>query len=217
MRGAFADGALLRSDRIRCGLTQEELADLAGLDVKTVRKAERGGRLDLSTLGRLADVLETETGRLVRWGLQVADLRARRHNELRRWFEAWDAHDRDGVLAIYHEKATLRLPGGPTIPIHGIFHGKAEIGRAHEMAWSTCRTVPARLEELAVYLSDDVAVVEGYKGIYLPNQQIASLWCVQIFTFDGDWVIDHRAEYDTLEFARVLEFPALGENRGSSR
>jgi transcriptional regulator with XRE-family HTH domain len=220
MRGVFADGESLRSVRVHQGLTQEGLADLAGLDVKTVRKAERGGRLDVSTLGRLADALETGTGDLVRRCRPETRPQARRHDAVRRWVEAWDAHDRDAVLAIYHEEATLRLPGDPTIPFHGTFRGKDQILHAYETAWDACRTDPVRREDFAIYVADDVAVLEGRKGVHLPNGEIASLRCVQLFTFDGDLVIDHRVEYDTLEFARLMGLPATGaasEDRGSSR
>jgi transcriptional regulator with XRE-family HTH domain len=48
----------VRAARLRLGLTQEELARRAGVDVRTVRNAETGRRRpSLRTLGRLAEVL----------------------------------------------------------------------------------------------------------------------------------------------------------------
>lgn len=220
MRGVFVDGAGIRSVRIDRGLTQEELAGLAELDVKTVRKAERGGRLDLSTLDQLARALETATSRLVRRDLVETGLQARRHEVVHRWRVAWDARDADAVLAVYHEGATLRLPGGPPIPFYGTIRGKDEIRRANKAAWDSCQTVPVSAEDVTIYTTADGVVLEGPKGIHRPNGEIARLWCVHIFTFDGDQVIDHRVEYDTLEFARIMGFPgpgAAGEDRGSSR
>lgn len=220
MRGVSADGDNLRSVRIDRGLTQERLADLAGLDVKTVRKAERGRQLDLCTLGRLARALETVTSRLVRHDLPQTGIQTRRRDEVLRWIALWDARDSDGVLAIYHDEATLRLPGGPAVPFHGTFRGKDEIRRANEMAWGTCQTEPVSPEDVAIYVMDDVVVVEGPKGIRRPNGEVVRLWCVHIFTFAERRVIDHRVEYDTLEFVRVVGLPTPGaadEDRGSSR
>lgn len=220
MRGAFADGETLRSIRIDRGLTQEGLADLAGLDVKTVRKAERGRRLDLATLGRLARALETVTSRLVRRDVPETEVQTRRRDVVLRWIAAWDARDADGVLATYHEDATLRLPGGPGIPFHGPFRGKDEIRRANEMAWAACQTDPVSPQDVSIYVTDDVVVVEGPKGIRLPNGEVVRLWGIHVFTFHEDRVIDHRVEYDTLEFVRVVGLPTTGpagEDRGSSR
>lgn len=222
MRGVLSDGEILRSDRVRCGMTQEELADRAGLDVKTVRKAERGGRLDLSTMGLLAVALGTVATRLVRPRPLEGGYRDRRRAEVRRWLRAWDAHDREAVLAIYHDEATLRLPGGPDIPFHGTFRGRDEIGRAHETAWDSCRTEPCRWESMAVHVADDAVILEGPRGVHMPNGEIVSLRYVQFFTFEGDRVIDHRVDCDTLEFIRILGLPApnvviVGEEDGSSR
>jgi ketosteroid isomerase-like protein len=220
MRGVFADGASIRSVRIDRGLTQERLADLAELDVKTVRKAERGCRLDLSTLGRLARALETVTGRLVRPDLAETATQTRHRQVVAAWIAAWDARDADGVLAAYHEEATLRLPGGPTIPFHGSFHGKDQIRRANDIAWTACRTDPVSPHEVAIHVADDVVVVEGPKGFRRPDGEVVRLWCVHIFTFREGRVIDHRVEYDTLEFVRALGMSAAGpagEDGKSSR
>ena len=50
MRGKPVHGDRIHNLRKAHGMTQEQLADSAGLDVKTVRKAEQGRRLDLGTI-----------------------------------------------------------------------------------------------------------------------------------------------------------------------
>ena len=65
MRGVTANGEVIRAERIARGLTQEKLATLAGLDVKTVRKAEHGKRLDATTLAHIAKALRVELSRLI--------------------------------------------------------------------------------------------------------------------------------------------------------
>jgi DNA-binding transcriptional regulator YiaG len=46
MRGVPTNGTLIRTLRQSLALTQEELATIASCDVKTVRKAEQGKRLE---------------------------------------------------------------------------------------------------------------------------------------------------------------------------
>ncbi|MCA9204315.1 MAG: helix-turn-helix transcriptional regulator [Planctomycetales bacterium] len=64
MRGATANAKSAVKARQSLGLTQEELARLADVDVKTVRKAEHGGRLDLDTFTKLAFALQTDLNQL---------------------------------------------------------------------------------------------------------------------------------------------------------
>lgn len=60
-------GARLREWRKRRGLTQEQLAERAGLSYKFVGEVERGmGNPTLETLGRLADALHLDLADLVR-------------------------------------------------------------------------------------------------------------------------------------------------------
>ena len=215
MRGALANGEELQGARLRCGFTQEELAKLAYLDVKTVRKAERGMRLDLDTLTRLAFALQTELIRIIRTGRSETEMQIGWRDAVIRWHRAWDANDIDALLATYHDDAVLHLPGGPNIPFGGTFRGKNEIRRAHEIAWSTCRTEPVPPEDFSLLASGNAIVLNGFKGVHLPNGEVVRLGCMQIFKFEGDLIIDHRVEYDTLKFAQIVQFPAALPGGGS--
>ena len=56
LRGIQANGtSIYRARRLR-GLTQEALAAAAACDEKTIRRAEKGCRLDLATLVRTASI-----------------------------------------------------------------------------------------------------------------------------------------------------------------
>jgi transcriptional regulator with XRE-family HTH domain len=219
MRGVLVCGEQFRNARIQRGLTQESLAERADLDVKTVRNAEAGKRVDLETLGRLAVALGANPSQFIGPGEAAAGLQDRRRDVVHHWLRAWDARDGGTLEALYHDDATMRLPGGPTIPFGGIYRGKAEIRRAHEIAWSTCRTEPIREGDLTFLVSEDVVLMQGVKGVYLPDGTIARLRCVHIYTFAGDLIIDHRADYDTLEFVSLLELPPPDDvaSPGSSR
>lgn len=217
MRGIFADGVVLRSIRIERGLTQEELARLAGLDVKTIRKAESGGRLALGTLERLGQALDALAGRLTRGELPEAAIEARNLAVVQRGLRAWDARDLESLIAGYHEEATLHLPGGPPIPLHGTFHGKDEIRRVCETAWSAFPTAPTTPAGILIHAAGDALILEGWREVQPSDGEAARLWWAQIVHFVEGRVIDHRVVYDTLEFIRVMELPTLGDDRATSR
>jgi transcriptional regulator with XRE-family HTH domain len=216
VRGARANGKELRVARLRRGLTQEQLAALADVDVKTVRKAEHGMRLDLGSLTRLAFALKKELNRLIRLSRSETEIQIRRRDVVIRWHRAWDARDMEAILTDYHEHAVMHLPGGPNIPFGGTFRGKDEIRRAFGICWSTCRTEPERAEDFSLLVSDNSVVLTGPKGVYLPSGELARLWCLQVFTFEGNLIFDHRVEYDTLKFAELLQLPRQTDSPGNS-
>jgi transcriptional regulator with XRE-family HTH domain len=206
MRGTNADGPEVVVARVAKGLTQEQLADSAGLDVKTVRKAEQGGRVDLASLSRLAAVLDVSLDRLVSGGSETPTDRARRES-VQRWHRAWDAHDVDAILALYHDEAVLHLPGEPDIPFAGVHRGKEAIRRCHETAWANFRTEPVPPGDFSVLVCEDTVVLWGSKGVSGPDGTVVKLSSIQVFTFEGDRIIEHRVEFDTLRFSRVTTPP----------
>ena len=65
MRGTYAKGSLVRQLRKLRGLTQETLAERSSCDEKTIRKVEQCKRVDLSTLVKIAAILEVAPGDLM--------------------------------------------------------------------------------------------------------------------------------------------------------
>lgn len=210
MRGVHANGKQIKAARVVRGWTQEQLAASAGVDAKTVRKAERDQRLDIGTLTKLGFALELNVSALIIPNPSPTELEIRRRDAILRWHRAWDAQDIEGLLSVYDDSAVLRLPGGPDIPFAGVHSGKEAIRRVHEIAWSTCETDPVSSEDFNLLASDNSVILSGKKGIRLPSGGMVKLTCLQIFTFheDGDLVIDQLVEYDTLNFARLLQLPA---------
>lgn len=210
MRGVLVSGVQLRASRIHRGFTQEQLASQTDLDVKTIRKAENSKRIDLETLKRIATTLGQELNHLIQPTGSEAELQARRQEVVWRWNRCWDEHDLAALVAHYHDDATMTLPGGPNIPFAGTFQGREEIACAFRLAWESCRTVTSRQGEITLLVCGDVVLLQGIKGVYLPNGEVAWLWCVQIFTLEGDLIREHRVDYDTLQFVHLLEFPNPG-------
>ena len=156
-----------------------------------------------------------ELRHLVRRGRSARELEIGRRDVALKWCHLWDTQDMEPLLALYHNDAAMHFPGGPQIPFGGTFRGKQEIRRAYEIAWSTCRTEPGRGEGLSILVSNGTVVLQGRKGVYQPDGDLVKLWCIQIFTFQGDRIMNHRVEYDTLTFARLMQFPPPADSESS--
>src|SRR5262245_9501775 len=127
MRGVVAQGAEILAARVNRGLTQEDLARIARVDVKTVRKAEQGKRLDLVPLARLANSLDTDIRLLIVPNDKEMARQVNRRDVVLQWHHAFDAHDIDTLLSLYHDDAVLRLPGSSSILFGGLSKGKEAI------------------------------------------------------------------------------------------
>jgi transcriptional regulator with XRE-family HTH domain len=206
MRGAQANGEQIQAARSARGLTQEQLASLAGVDVRTIRKAEQGRRVDLGTLTRISFSLDIDVGSLIVRTRSPEELGIRRRDAVRRWHHGWETHDIQMLLNVYHDDAVLHLPGAPEIPFAGEHRGKEAIRQAYETAWKMCKTEPMFQRDFSLLVSDDTAVLSGKKEVCLVDSGSVKLSCVQIFTFvsGGELVADHSVEFDTLKFARLL-------------
>jgi transcriptional regulator with XRE-family HTH domain len=205
MRGAIANGEYLQAVRVTRALTQEQLATLADVDVKTVRKAEQGKRLDVGTLARLALALGTELHRIIRGPTPLADLQTARRITVEKWRAAWDARDFEALLALYDDRIVLHLPGGPHLAWGGEFHGKEAIRRVNKMAWSLAPMVPVAPHDRFLIVCEDCAVLYGKRSLRLPDEREILLSSMHLFAFAGRLIVDHRVEYDTLAFSQALQ------------
>ena len=62
-------GSLVRAVRVRKGLRQQDVADVAGVSRATVSRLEAGnvGKLSLDTVERIASVVDVRTELVGRW------------------------------------------------------------------------------------------------------------------------------------------------------
>lgn len=78
-------GANVHRHRVRAGMTQEEFAEKAGLDIRFVRRVERATvNLRFDTFVRLADALKVEPGQLLRRAKPVVPKSGRPRDRQRR-------------------------------------------------------------------------------------------------------------------------------------
>lgn len=203
MRGVTVNGDKLLASRLQMGLTQEELGRLARVDSKTIRKAEQGKRLDLTTLTRLAYALKTdlqqlivpsdaETGQQVTW-----------RDIFLQWSRAFDECNGELLMATYHDDAALYLPSGPNFPFAGVSRGKEAIRRAHESAW-TLRQDPIGMDEITFIPSDQGLAFGGSKRYYKPSGDTFKCHVLHMLTFRDNLIFEHHVEFDTLDFMKQL-------------
>jgi transcriptional regulator with XRE-family HTH domain len=214
MRGAMANGKNLKAARTIRGLTQEQLAALAGVDAKTVRNAEQSKRLDVGSLARLALALGTELHRVIRSPNPLAAMLAARRKAVEKWQAAWKARDMNALLALYHEQAALHLPGGPIIPFGGEFRGKESVQQVAELAWAIIATIRPTFQDHSLIVSGAIAVLYGACGLRRPDGAEIRLSSTHLFTFDKRLIIDHRVDYDTLSFVHAMPLPPDSPPRG---
>lgn len=117
-RFVVVNGRQLRIERKARGWTQRELAKAAGYSERTIRKAEKGGQLDLETVENLAEAL----------GVPVKKLKINIAAIARQWVEAYETLERRMLPAIEAYLAPdfeFVCPGDPaTAPFIGTWKGK---------------------------------------------------------------------------------------------
>ncbi len=204
-RSIFPDGDAIRKHReMRC-LTQEELARRADLDVKTIRNAERGIGIAVSSLVQISNALELPPSSLIGAANESVSDDARVKEIVLQWMRSWDERDMDTMMSLYADVAVTKLPGGPGIPFGGEHRGIDAIRQANQMAWDTCETTPNA--EYSLDVLGNQVILKGLKGMHLPNGEVARLWSWHIFTIDNGLIVELQVQYDTLEFARLMKIP----------
>jgi transcriptional regulator with XRE-family HTH domain len=151
--------AKLRRLRLQHGLSQEQLANKADVDPKTVKRAEGGEPVDFSTIKALADIL----------GVVPADLLATDDSAIDRFFETMRHGLHHEALKEFSEGARLRLHArseellsliGRGSPELGLFEGKAAIGMVLEAICSVATVIDAK-ETSREPVGDDGVLVRG--------------------------------------------------------
>jgi transcriptional regulator with XRE-family HTH domain len=208
MRGVLVKGEELLAARKRLGFTQDGLAQAARIDTKTIRKAERGERIDVQPLTRLAQTLGVELATLIVAEDSSPVMAKKRREVFLCWHSAWNDLDIERVLSVYHDDAVLHLPGAPMIPFGGDHCGKAEIGRITELVWATVPQERHPLDEVTILVSGDIVTVKGVTKIQMPDGKLYHLPSIMTFLFTGELVVDHDVHYDTLDFATRIQPPA---------
>jgi transcriptional regulator with XRE-family HTH domain len=207
MRGQTPNGERIRAIRVVQGHTQRELAELADLDIKTIRKAEQSVRLDVATLTKIAEVLKVELVKILQPVIAGSDPR---YEVVAQWCNYFNEQKLEPLLELYHPEGTLIIAGGPDIPFGGEFFGRDKIEQAHVTNWNMVKHEPTNLDECTFLIADEGITLFGDKGVYLPDGKLARFPCVMVFSFREGLIFKHDVQFDTLEFAKRMEVTLRG-------
>ena len=202
MRGALSNGKRIRESRLLQGLTQEELSVRAACDVKTVRNAESGKSLDVSTLQKIADALsETLSSIALETESLTQNGESKNVQQVRRWQNAFNDQDIDRMLDVYHENAVLMWSAG--LPDGQSCRGKLEIRRQAEIVFQHFDVEMMPAEKYRVHAINGFVILRAKPSITVrtTGKKITSELVLE-FHFDGDRIKRHTALFDTLSIAK---------------
>jgi transcriptional regulator with XRE-family HTH domain len=198
MRGVAANGELIRHLRSLKGLTQEALAAAASCDEKTIRKAEKGDRLDVVTVKRVARALGAEYAEIVTRFDEADALERPNLRVVRQWLSAFDQRDSKAIAGLFRDDGVVRLPGTPLLRGTGVFVGKREIARQIELAFEMFVVAP-EFSQRTVVAAHGTHVFAETGPVCVTcrlNGQSTTASSVQVFEFKGSKVARLRSYFD---------------------
>ncbi len=201
-RGTLTNGEKIISSRKSLGLTQEQLAAKADIDVKTIRNAESGKRLDLSTIQRVARCLLIPWEELLQESHQVD---AKTCKEIiKKWRLAWIRQDVHMILGLYAPSASLIVAGAPIIPFAGEHQGRDTIQSTFQLAWQSIFCSYGHRSKYSLQVGNGQAVLSTLGLIESLHSSSVSMTSLQHFVLQDNLIVLHRIEYDTLAMHRLL-------------
>jgi transcriptional regulator with XRE-family HTH domain len=200
MRGIQIDVARFRQLRRARGLTQPELARLAGVSERTVRNAESGRRIRLEFLRYLALALGIEVTDVIHDHdeLRTALLEQRRVDHILTAIAALTSErDVSEYISLATRNLSLNMLGPPEVPFCGEFRGSDGIRRAADIS-RECLLYERPHEVDDIRSSGNLVVISGRD------------WCRAVPTgkpFSTRW--HHIYEFDK---GRIVRFDDVGQD-----
>jgi transcriptional regulator with XRE-family HTH domain len=186
MRGVHVNAALFQRLRRARGLTQRELAKLAGVGERTVRNAESGRRVRLEFLRYLAIALQAEAMELVD---DADELRAALAAQSRvdNLLTALDAIGREldmsELVSLADINVLVRCPGPSQVPFCGEYRGPDGILRLGEINQQQLAFErPPEIQEIRT--SGNFVILSGRDwSRAIPTGKSFSTWWYHIYEF----------------------------------
>lgn len=201
-RGVFPNGQYLVQARKSRGLTQEQLAGIADVDVKTIRKGEAAKRLDLATLERITFALGLELPKI----LDNPPVARNDHFLIvKGWQLAWQRQALQRILNCYAVNACVVLPGAPPLPFSGRHAGHAAIAQVCERAWGSFISQPCKDSNFFVAERPDQVVLRCSNQICADRRPGIQLTSTHFFQIKDLKIVEHHLEYDTLMMSQLLQ------------
>lgn len=197
--GVRVNGPKLQALRLQAGLTQEELAELAGYSDRLIRKAESSGLLRISTIRILAQTL-SERGLKVT-AEDLTFLPRLVAIEICRLLLTSGPQGFDVIKARIHESFELHVCGdAPAIPFSGTFAGIDGLRQFMNILHSTANIAGFEHNNIKVYSSahGELLVIQAdIRAIRSVDRAFVSVWWFVQFHFSDAVVRSIRIFFDT--------------------
>jgi transcriptional regulator with XRE-family HTH domain len=192
MRGVRVNETLFRQLRRARGLSQRELAGLAGVGERTVRNAESGQRVRLDFLRFLAIALGADAADLVHDNdeLRVA---MREQSRVSSIFLAIGAlvqkRDTSEFLKLMTKNVVVNIPGPPEVPFCGEFRGVDDVRRLEDINRKTLSYErPPEIRD--VRASGKFVVMSGQDWLRaIPTGKSFTAWWHHVYEFDNGHIV----------------------------
>jgi len=205
MRGFPVRGEVIRAARKSLGLTQEQLALKAECDPKTVRKAEKSGHVDQSTVDSLSaalgiprtDLIDGPALVLEEANLQVAQS----------WFAAFNQRKPEVVAELFHEDGSVTVMADENLPGGGRFAGRDGVLRWAAVCFAAMRTEPMTPDMFQFDPVGQFVFARSIREIQvtsLQTQKSVTASAAHEFRIERGRILSHRIFADSDAIARLV-------------
>jgi ketosteroid isomerase-like protein len=195
-------------------MTQEALATSASCDVKTIRTAEKNGRLDASTVKRIADAMGLSLAAIV---LDQDDPSPHDNAQIfHRWQAAFNDRNVDALVEHYLEDATLAIPGADDLPGGGTFHGADSIRQHFLRSFDTFEVDRLTAEDYRIDAVGDYVFARGTPSATIKGtgRRFMAAELNELEIRDGK-IYRHTVIVDTAPMRRCLTCQPLRPSTGT--
>lgn len=209
------NGELIRDLRKTRGLTQEQLAELAGYSPRLIRKAESGRSLNADTVEVIAEALSTPAAPVSPETL-TADLRA-----MVRAFSVSYAHDEielvSQVKSIFAPNVIYKMAGDPElIPFAGEYHGRGGVDQWARNFFNTFERPVKDMYRPTLYQAGTSVLAVGHDAVVIPGfKDISHSITVLRYEFERGKVVLVDNDYDTHGAVAFLERHQASKDQAS--
>jgi transcriptional regulator with XRE-family HTH domain len=212
MRGVQTNGEAVKLARLRRGMNQDDVAHQADLDVKTVRKAEQGKRLDIPTVARIAQVLNVDLLSLITLSNEPIEPVDPPNLQQAKTFVRW--YDSAGTLLTDECRQFLALdfefhcPADPQhVPFAGVWRGCDGFLKFLEIFYSVFER--HRNSLVPDYLVADHRVVARYMDqvdqVFYQGHEMPPFWVNLHFQFRDGLLVRVDDEFDHFNARRSFD------------
>lgn len=213
MRGVTPNGPAIRSRRLREGLSQVALAKLTDLDVKTIRKAEKGQRLDIATVTSIAEALKEDVNVFVNADTpDVANSEAERNlfiaKALVEYYDEGAPIAKYPALSVYFtEDIVFHCPAERSlVPFGGDWHGAEGVQQFFDNFYAMFSRKQGGLQP-EYTVSDQRVVVRLTDQVYFQGHEMKPYWVYLHFQFRDGLLCRIDDEFD--QYTAQKEFEEL--------